>query len=298
LGGCLIKSYAHWILGWHGDEVKTYIQTAKLYPWLIECVEGFLSLHDVVPSKNLLRVFRNLSAQSGRPLSNDHALIAIAALEDLGIVSKSGLAYRYDSERFRETAQLRMGIKVALNLTVDDQPEDAKSHICVSTPPSISAVAECLIRESCTDLRSGLLDLISGATRSIIIASPFWDASTTGEMVSLLGKRLNTGVQLSLIGRFSNDLPLSVEAELRRIAANKGCRILSWFEVAGNETETFHFKAVTIDDGRAGYIGSANMTASSLRSRMEIGIILKGDLALQLDRILRIVITLAKPMSV
>jgi len=40
------------------------------------------------------------------------------------------------------------------------------------------------------------------------------------------------------------------------------------------------------------------MTFSSLRSRMELGVILSGAAAAQLDRILRIVITMASSMEV
>ncbi len=45
-------------------------------------------------------------------------------------------------------------------------------------------------------------------------------------------------------------------------------------------------------------MGSANMTYSSLRSRMELGVILNGRAAAQLDRILRVVITMASPVEI
>jgi len=54
------------------------------------------------------------------------------------------------------------------------------------------------------------------------------------------------------------------------------CSILSWYEGAGTETQVFHFKAVSADTGQRAYMDSANMTVSSLRSRMELGVILRG----------------------
>jgi hypothetical protein len=39
------------------------------------------------------------------------------------------------------------------------------------------------------------------------------------------------------------------------------------------------------------------MTVSSLRSRMELGVVLTGKVAEELDRVLRVVLTLASPIS-
>lgn len=154
-----------------------------------------------------------------------------------------------------------------------------------------------MIHESSADLRSSLLDIVASAKESLIVASPFWDAGTASEMVSLTRKKLTSGVRVSLLGRFSQDLPEDVKVELRKIASDPRCAILSWFEGAGRDTETFHFKAMSADRGHRGYVGSANMTVSSLRSRMELGVILAGDAASQLDRILRVVITMATAIS-
>jgi phosphatidylserine/phosphatidylglycerophosphate/cardiolipin synthase-like enzyme len=117
-------------------------------------------------------------------------------------------------------------------------------------------------------------------------------------MVSLARKKLNSGVDVWLLGRFSQELPPRVRTELRKVSREEGCSILSWFEGAGADTQTFHFKAVSVDRGLRGYLGSANMTVSSLRSRMELGVILMGSAAEQLDRVLRVVITMSSPIAV
>lgn len=43
---------------------------------------------------------------------------------------------------------------------------------------------------------------------------------------------------------------------------------------------------------------SANMAYSSLPSRMKLGVILNGTAAAQLDRILRVVVTVAWPVDI
>jgi hypothetical protein len=171
-------------------------------------------------------------------------------------------------------------------------------QLCVSLSPSLSRAAEHVIHESSTDLRSSLLDVVASSKKSLIVASPFWDAGTTSELVDLARKKLASGIHVSVLGRFSPDLPPEVKSQLSKISNTPGCTILSWFKGMGTETQTFHFKAVSADRGQRGYLGSANMTVSSLRSRMELGVILSGAAALQLDRILRVVLTMATPLSV
>jgi hypothetical protein len=100
------------------------------------------------------------------------------------------------------------------------------------------------------------------------------------------------------MGRFSQELPPRVRVELRKVACEKGCSILSWFEGEGADTQTFHFKVVSVDRGLRAYMGSANMTVSSLRSRMELGVILTGSAARQLDRVLRVVVSMSSSINV
>jgi phosphatidylserine/phosphatidylglycerophosphate/cardiolipin synthase-like enzyme len=277
--------------------LNLYVQAATDHLWIIDRVERYLIVADSSGDDDLLGSLRKMPTDSSRPIGVEHLLVAISALEDLGFVVRSGTLFTLQRAKFLESEQLRFGIKAAVSV-MKGQSRSEKSHLCVSTPPSIPDAAEYLIRETCSDLRSDLLDLISCATETIIIASPFWDAATSTDLVALLQKRASVDVELTVLGRFSEELTEAVKAALGQISTNPRCQILSWFEANGAATETFHFKAISVDRGKSGYIGSANMTTSSLRSRMELGIILHDDLAAQLDRVLRIAMTLAKPVSI
>lgn len=142
-----------------------------------------------------------------------------------------------------------------------------------------------------------MLDVIAAAEQSLLIASPFWDATTSEEISKLVRKKLVAGVDVIILGRFTRDLPGPVRSGLRKISSHPNISILSWFEGSGADTQTFHFKAISADRGTRAYLGSANMTESSLRSRMEIGVVLRGKVAEELDRVLRIVMTLATRVS-
>ena len=278
--------------------MDSYILAATNYPLLLLSVEeSLLDLGDG-DVREVSTLTRHLSLPNGRPISTDEALVAVSALVELGIFTRIGLQYAFNKKRFVETAELRRGIHAAIRTLATPPRRDPEqdAYLCVSLPPSLSPVAEHVIRECSTDLRSGLLDVVAGAKESLIVASPFWDAGTTAEMITLARKKLSAGVHIFLLGRFSQDLPVNVRSELSKVSNEPQCSILSWYEGTGAETQTFHFKAASADRGRRAYMGSANMTVSSLRSRMELGVILKGGPAAQLDRILRVVITMASPI--
>jgi hypothetical protein len=280
--------------------MKAYILTAKSHPWLLSSLEETLQNTEIGAANDISRLVRSVRVPGGRPISDDEALIAANALCDLRVLERIGQLYSFNRERFEATEQLRQGIRAAVAVLDEGSNDDVASDVqlCVSLPPSLSSEAEHVIHESSTDLRSSLMDVVASAKQTLIVASPFWDAGTTAEMVALSRKKLDSGVQVWLLGRFSQELPAEVKSQLRKVADEPNCKILSWFEGAGKETQTFHFKAISTDRGRRGYLGSANMTVSSLRSRMELGVILTGVAAAQLDRILRVVITMAAPISV
>jgi hypothetical protein len=279
--------------------MKVYVTTVKSHPWLLPPVEEAIKNSGVGTPGDVSKLTRNIRAPGGRPISDDEALVAFNALCDLGVLDRHGSRYILNRERFAATEELRGGVQAAVEILREHKTEGTTGvQLCVSLPPNLSATAECVIHESSTDLRSNLLDVVASAKKSLIVASPFWDAGTTAELVALARKKLASGVHVSVLGRFSHDLPPEVRSQLSKISNTPGCTILSWFEGVGTETQTFHFKAVSADHGQQGYLGSANMTVSSLRSRMELGVILSGAAALQLDRILRVVLTMATPLSV
>jgi phosphatidylserine/phosphatidylglycerophosphate/cardiolipin synthase-like enzyme len=279
--------------------MKVYAVTVNSHPWLLPAVEEALKQSNVGAAGDVSNLARNIRTPDGRPVSYDEALVAYNALCDLGVLERNGSRYILNRQRFAATEELRVGVQTAFDFLREHPAERTTGvQLCVSLPPNLPPAAEHVIHESATDLRSSLLDVIASAKESLIVASPFWDAGTTAEMVSLARKKLASGIRVSLLGRFSRELPADVKSQLAKISNDPNCAILSWFEGTGTETQTFHFKAISADRGHRGYMGSANMTVSSLRSRMELGVILNGAAASQLDRILRVVLTMASPFRV
>ena len=279
--------------------MRAYVLALKAQPWLLLAVEDALRSMPAGVVDDVSKAIRTFRGEGGRPLSDGDALIAVTALADLGVLRSEGARYALDKDRFVATEGLRVGIQTALQILTEERPADGSdAQLCVSLPPALSAAAEHVIHESSTDLRSSLLDVIASARQTLIVASPFWDAGAAADMVTLVRKKLASGTQVSILGRFSRDLPAEVRSQLKKISDDPGCAVLSWFEGTGIDTQTFHFKAISADHGQRAYLGSANMTVSSLRSRMELGVILSGTIARQLDRILRVVLTIAAPVRI
>ena len=142
---------------------------------------------------------------------------------------RDGSRYVLNRDRFAATEELRSGVQATVEILRDNKTESRTDvQLCVSLPPSLSPAAEHVIHESSTDLRSSLLDVIASAKQSLIVASPFWDAGTTAEMVALARKKLAAGLQVSLLGRFSRELPAEVKSQLGKIGSDPGCAILSF----------------------------------------------------------------------
>lgn len=278
--------------------MKDYVQAARDYPWLFAAVERAVTTipgRDASDGKQMLRSIRT---SAGRRITDTEALVALNALADLGVVTRNGARYQFHKQRWHNTEQLRRGVQETIEVLGNcAELAQREASLCVSVPPTLSPAAEHVIRQTSTDLRSGMLDVIAAAGQSLLIASPFWDAATSEEIAKLAKKKLAAGVSVVILGRFTRDLPAPVRSELRKIASHPNCSVLSWFEGSGADTETFHFKAITADRGTRAYLGSANMTQSSLRSRMEIGVVLMGKVAEELDRVLRVVLTVASKLS-
>jgi phosphatidylserine/phosphatidylglycerophosphate/cardiolipin synthase-like enzyme len=272
-----------------------YVVAARRLPALVREVEKAVSnMKDGVILRpiDVARVIH----LGGRPASEEEGLVALNALSKLGVVVRSGSGYQFSAEKYAETAEFRRGVWAAIR-AAPSTDQLVEAQFCVSLPPKLRAAAEEVIRERTADLRATLLDLIASARISLILASPFWDFDTTSEIAVLLEKRLAAGVAVDIIGRFDDKASVGARNALLALSQSGRCRVLAWYDPVGHDVETFHFKAVSADGGQRAFVGSANMTVSSFRSRMEFGVVLRGEPARHVDGVLRVVTALAKAVE-
>jgi phosphatidylserine/phosphatidylglycerophosphate/cardiolipin synthase-like enzyme len=262
----------------------------------------------MTPLEELLRVtpegtridqdFVRASVRNRLP-SLDEAAVAVRALGEMGVLREGEAGgHRLDRAQLRRTEGYRIGVREATSY-VRDRREDRSLTLLGSVPVGIPATAEREIRNHTADLRAGILEIISSARERIVLASPFWDRSTVEELGELLGRRLEVGVAVDILGRFGDDDD-SLQALAMRFSGRGRARIFSWHAAHPEDplgSQTFHFKAAVADGGDFAYVGSANLTISGLRSRMELGVLLRHEPAFQVACILDAVLSFSRPAT-
>jgi phosphatidylserine/phosphatidylglycerophosphate/cardiolipin synthase-like enzyme len=236
-------------------------------------------------------------AESNRLPSDDEALAAAEALVSVGVLRRNKSKFTLDRGRLLEKHEYCRGVREALS--VDDLRPQNVVKLCAALPVGLDALVEKALRRNTVDMRANLLEIIASAKSWIALASPFWDAETAGELAEVLSRRLEAGVHVDILGRFEEKeegMP-----QLRaRLGRYENCQMFAWFERSSADRfrkQTFHFKAVVSDDGVKAYLGTANMNVAGLRSRMELGVILEGEVARQLAQIVKVTLSIARPLS-
>ncbi len=277
--------------------LKPYVAAVRTHRWVLDSVESYLETEPDGAHLEVSRLARASTLARGRPLSDQQILVAFSALAAIRVLSRKRNGFVFDKGSFDASAATRSVARAVLDGIDDQKNLIREAELCVSLPPTLTAAAAAVIREVSPDLRAGLLDVITSAQESLVIASPFWDSATAGEIRVLVENRLAKGLRCVVLGRFSSEIEKRAVDALLKLKAIGDCTVLSWFEDSSAATETFHFKVASADRGKVAYLGSANMTRSSLRSRMELGVLLRGQPAAELDAVLTVVLSVAKPVE-
>lgn len=133
-------------------------------------------------------------------------------------------------------------------------------------------------------------DIAATARKRLMVMTPFLDPHGARWLGELL-KKARRGVRTSVILRYLNNpshtnYPEGLAA-LREVLANSGTEILDYSisRGMGQRVETFHAKVVLADDDYA-YVGSANVNKASLENSMELGILVRGEAARAVARVM------------
>jgi hypothetical protein len=261
----------------------------------LDAIEAWLTTlpeHDRV---TLARIQHEIRTPS---ISYAQAALALNALVELGILEKQS-DLLLNRSRLLETATLRTGMRQGIDYTRAHLPSPPL-HFLVALPMGLPVSLQQAITAEASDLRAGLIGLLTEAQEHLLLAAPFWDEATMRDLGNILERRLNGGIRIDLLVR-AIDHPRegahSFTQILERLAQHPGCRIWTWnVPLAADHfgTQTFHFKCIIADHGKQAYLGSANFTLASFRSRMELGVLLDGDGARTLSRIITQTLSVAQ----
>lgn len=273
---------------------ETYIRAASRLGWLLQAAEDKLA--DCEDGAKVgLNFFRRL--EGDRLPTDDEALAAAEALVSVGVLRRGKTAFALDYGRLVGRREYCRGVREALSVE-DLQPRDTVK-LCAALPVGLDAEVEKALRRNTVDMRSNLVEIIASARSWLALASPFWDAETAGELAEVLSRRLEAGVRVDLLGRFE-EKEEGMPHLRARLGGYENCQMFAWYERSAADRfrkQTFHFKAVVSDDGAKAYLGTANMNVAGLRSRMELGVILEGEVARQLAQIVKVTLSIARPLT-
>jgi|SRR5579862_655382 len=145
-----------------------------------------------------------------------------------------------------------------------------------------SFTAPMAYRLGCRTTLGVLTQLFAEAERRVVISAPFMQAG-----YGLSAGPLCDAVRFALARRVSVDV-ISSGKSLQTICAE--------FAQAGSLFRSFRPQANVLDesfigshakfcvgDGRAGYIGSANLTGRGLSGQVEMGVLVRGQVAAQIE---------------
>lgn len=127
--------------------------------------------------------------------------------------------------------------------------------------------------------------LMNEGTTRIRLAAPFVDETASEYLAGPLGAALERGVTVQiLMSRWSRRTRRACDALFMRIVPN--LRPGLSLDVARQDGPWPHLKVMTVD-GRAAYVGSANLTRRGLaEGNLELGILLRGSRVALIDAIL------------
>ncbi len=268
---------------------QIYIRAVLHIRWLLDAVEVWL---EALPDAASISPSHLLTVDKRRLATQDEVAMVIAALLEVGILLP-GQPLHLSQQALTETSGYRRGVRDTLEVLPE---QEQSAQLCATLPIGLASLVESTLREEVLDLRATLFDLIASARTRVIVASPFWDSATANEMLELFNKRLFSKVLIDVLGRIDKSSGNEYLTLAKRFASFPGIRFYNWYEPNSEDlfgSQTFHFKAAVIDNGNKAYLGSANMTSGGLRSRMELGVLLTGNVATTLAHILEVVLSIS-----
>ena len=273
---------------------ERYADAVRRMRRVMDAVEEWLSTlphGSVVSAVHIRQEIRSLR------MSYDQAALALNALAELDVLDAQN-GWILNRLRLLETATFRAGVRIGLDHALA-QLRTSELRFLAALPAGLPLAIQQALQREADDLRAVLVGLLAQAEKHLLLASPFWDDTTIADLGDILERRLKGGIQVDLLGR-SASLQMGSEHGfaliIRRLESYSGCRAFTWNEVLPEDrfgTQTFHFKCIVADYGKQAYLGTANFTSASLRSRMELGVLLTGEDARTLSRIVTPVLNVA-----
>ncbi|WP_082356893.1 phospholipase D-like domain-containing protein [Halorubrum tropicale] len=160
----------------------------------------------------------------------------------------------------------------------DEKLADSTPELVVTSPPDVEIELPSHVSRIATRIRGLLIE----AEEEVRVANPYFDPGQ--QVIEEIARLPRRGIQTRVLTR---DVTPETDRHtvLKSIAEDLADSEQEFFEVAeffstdstsGTQKYATHAKTVIVDDSKC-YLGSANLTVTSLTTNFEIGVLLKGD---------------------
>jgi len=156
--------------------------------------------------------------------------------------------------------------------------QEHQASLVVSWPPALQGPRFRRWRSS----KLTLVEMIDDAGTGVTLVFPFVDAEGVDEIAGALERALARDVRVVLLTRYlttSSSPNAQLAARLKGVASADHFQALNISTEGDSGRELLHAKVLIIDNGRRGYVGSANLTRSAFGESVEIGVALEGAAA-------------------
>jgi len=148
-------------------------------------------------------------------------------------------------------------------------------------------------------LEEGFYDLFKVAEEKIFICSPFIDYDGYFIFEDIIKSKLQSGILLKILTRVGKKTNSSRFREINKIYENiksfkNQVSIYDYFYEKNNKLKSsIHSKIIIIDDKKV-YLGSGEIRENSFRKNFELGLVLEGEIALNISRIFEKICSVSK----
>jgi len=159
---------------------------------------------------------------------------------------------------------------------------DSSTDLVITAPAEM--LASLAYSARCRQTLGVLTELIATATDRLIISAPFLQPGagiSTGVLNAALKAALKRGVRVELVTTGQSLSGLDI-ASLKR-AATGGLRISQPTTNVFDPRMLGSHAKFCVSDGVAAYIGSANLTGPALALHIEMGVLVRGPVARQVE---------------
>lgn len=271
---------------------------------LIERLRAYLAEHEqqhVELSRTDLEegLGREITKQDAECLFTGLVLCGVAEQESAG-ATFSDYSFVIDTRVAAQILRDQLVARAAIDTTTADSsnPDDTV-ELAATFPPEFEQIEAVSVVAISDELRQLFFD----AEESVRIANPYFDPDET--VIRDIAALAARGVETRLLTRETDSGTRGLATTLNRIhgiisdSQRELFTVRDFFErdaETGQQAFATHAK-VAIADEKLCYIGSANLTRTSLSSNFELGVILRGELATDAARIFDRVFDLAREVD-